>query len=166
MPSLLSGEIAEELADGGVRRVARRGVIEAFALGLHQLCLGAHLLETQRTEQPERFSLQKALHILPADERNVIAEFTAVEVEKTMAVAVLFLGHGGEHPRRSRIVLAHGLGEIAISANVLFFQGNRQCQNLAFRKIFEVLLHFVLELINYHQFDKTMSLQFMPLAFM
>jgi hypothetical protein len=74
--------------------------VEAFALRLHQLPLGAHLLKPERAQQPGRLALEEAPYILAADQRDVVAELLAIQIEEAMAVGVLLLGHGGEHPRR------------------------------------------------------------------
>jgi hypothetical protein len=39
----------------------------------------------------------EALHVLPADQRDVVAELLAVEVEEAVTVAVLLLGLGAAY---------------------------------------------------------------------
>ena len=73
--------------------------VKATALGFHQLRLRAYLLWSERTQQPERWSLEETFHIPAADQRDVIAELCATEIKQKMSMAVLLLGHGDEHPR-------------------------------------------------------------------
>jgi hypothetical protein len=54
----------------------------------------------------------------------VVAELLAIEVEEAVTVAVLLLGHRGEHPRRSGIALAPRLREVAIGPVVLLLQSD------------------------------------------
>jgi hypothetical protein len=44
----------------GIGRTPRRRVVEALAFCLHQLRLGAHLVEPERPQQPEGFALEEA----------------------------------------------------------------------------------------------------------
>jgi hypothetical protein len=119
--------------------VPRRRQIEALALRLHQLRLGTHLFEAERPREPQRLALDEALHILPADQRDVVAELLAVEIEEAVTVAVLLLRHRGEHPRRSGIVLAHRIREVAIGAAVLLLQCDGKRQQLLPGQVREVL---------------------------
>jgi hypothetical protein len=101
--ALFGGQIAQELADGGVVRVPGGAQVEPLALGLHDLRVLAHLVDAERPQQPDRLALHEAADVLAADERDVIAELRTVEIEETMAMAVFLLRHGAEHACRAGI---------------------------------------------------------------
>ena len=77
-------------------------------------------------------------HIVPPDERNVLAELLLVDVDQRAAMADLLLTHLLEDLPRGGEVLAHGLGEIRINAFVFFFQRNGQSKNFFLRQAVEV----------------------------
>jgi len=89
MAALFRREVAEELADRGIGRVPLRLQVEALALRLHQLRLCTHFFEPEGPCEPQRLALDETLHVLLIDQRDVVAELLAVEVEEAMAVAVL-----------------------------------------------------------------------------
>src|SRR5580704_5575991 len=137
--ALFGCEVAEELADGGVGRLPRRPLVEALALRFHQLCLGTHFFEAERPCEPQRLALEKAFHVLPADQRDVVAELLAVEVEEAVTVTVLLGRHRGEHSRRSGIALARRIREVAVGTAVLLLESDGERQQLLLRQIREVL---------------------------
>ena len=81
--------------------------------------------------------MDETLHVLAADEREVIAEAGLVQFDEAAAVAGLLLPHAFEHLGGGRIIFAKAVGEIAVDALVFFFQGNGKGENLAFGEAFE-----------------------------
>ena len=77
--------------------------------------------------------MQKALHVLAADQRQIFAEFFAVEVVEHGAVMHFFLGHLVEHLGRGGELLAQALGEAAVDAAVLFLVGDGEGQHFLLR---------------------------------
>jgi hypothetical protein len=70
----------------------------------------------------------------------VLAELLAIEIEEAVAMAVLFLRHRGEHPRRSRVGLAHRLREVAVGAVVLLLlERDREREQLLLGQFGKVL---------------------------
>ena len=58
--------------------------------------------ERQRAQQPNRLAVHKTLHVLAADEREVVAEARPVQFDQPAAVAGLLLPHAFEHLGGSR----------------------------------------------------------------
>src|SRR5437660_10145183 len=96
MPALFFRKIAQELAYTGVRGLAEGAFVEALGFQLHQLHLLSNGGQSERAHEPDRFTMHKALDILPADERDVLAECLTVQLDKPMPVAVLFCAHFGK----------------------------------------------------------------------
>ena len=136
---LLGGEIAEQLPDRYIRGVARGHLVKALALRFHQLRVGTNLVEPERPQQPDRLAFEKPFDVLSPDQRDMIAKLLAVQLKQPVTMAVFFFGHGREHPSRPQIRFAHRLGEVAIGAIILLFQGDREGQQLLLAQIGEVL---------------------------
>src|SRR5207248_10923125 len=107
------------------------------------------LFEAERPCEPQRLALDKAPHVLPADQRDVVAELLAVEVEEAVTVAVLLLRHRGEHPRRSGVALAHRIRAIGIGTAVLLLEIDGERQQLLLRQIRKVLHRPALRAVSY-----------------
>src|SRR5207248_10729285 len=90
--------------------------------------------------------------VLAPDQRDVVAELLAVEVEEAVTVAVLLLPHSGEHARRSGIALAHRLREVAIGAAVLLLESDGEGQQFLLRQVREVL-HRRLGVVSYSSYS-------------
>src|ERR1700722_6662265 len=97
-------EIAEELAGGSVGDRAKPSLVKLPRLEFHQLRLLPDGLDAERTDEPDRFPMHEAFHILAADERNMLAETPAVIIEQVAAMPALFGRHGVEKLRRSRVI--------------------------------------------------------------
>ena len=124
------GEFDQQLPHRGVARGFRRLAVVALGLEFHVLGELAHVLEAERARQPQRLlGMQKALHVLAADQRQIFAEFLAVEVVEHGAVVHLLLGHLVEDLGRGGELLAQAFGEAAIDAAVLFLIGDGQRQH-------------------------------------
>ena len=130
-------QIAKQLADGGVARAARRLLIEPGGVLLHLPRLAAHDIDPERPQLPDRATLHPAAHILPANERNVIAEFLDVEIDQLTAMLALLGRHIGEDMRAGGIIVPQALGEVGVDAPVLLFAADRQRKNLAFAEVGE-----------------------------
>ena len=85
----------------------------------------AHLVEAERTHQPERLAMMnEAADVLAADQRQVFAEFFAVHIEQHGPMPHLLVGHLVEHLGRGGEWLAQALGETAVDAAVLVLAGD------------------------------------------
>jgi hypothetical protein len=79
------------LADDQRQDMTWRGAVEAFGLCLHQFGLLAHLLEPERTRHPDRLPFDETFDVLAADQRKVLAELDAVEIEQALSMPALLL---------------------------------------------------------------------------
>jgi hypothetical protein len=131
------GQVAQELADAGVGRLGDGPLVELLGLEFHQLDLFADRIDPQAACQPDGPTLHEALHVLPSDEGDVIAELAAVQLDEPMAMAILFPPHFFEHVCGGGIVCFQMLGKVAINSGVFLFEGNRQGEDLLFAQAFE-----------------------------
>src|SRR5438874_13275678 len=99
----------------------------------------AVVLERTGTERLSPPAAIFCIAVLAPDQRDVVAELLAVEVEEAVTVAVLLLPHSGEHPRRSGIALMHRIREVSIGTAVLLLESDGERQQLLLRQIREVL---------------------------
>ena len=79
--------------------------------------------------------LDEALDVLAADQRQIVAEFLAVEVEQHGAMAHFFVRHLVEHLGGGRKLLAQAFGEAAIDAAVLFLVGDGEREHFLLGQI-------------------------------
>src|SRR6266581_1587783 len=77
VPLLFLGEIIEELANAGITCPLRGGFVKAARFDFHQGRFSARVLRPEGSGEPRRAAHDKALHILPPDERNMFAESLA-----------------------------------------------------------------------------------------
>jgi hypothetical protein len=77
MSPLFGGEIAEQLPDRCILGAQGSPGVEALGLCLHDFSLLAHFVQSQRSRHPDWLARDKSLHILPANERNVITKLRA-----------------------------------------------------------------------------------------
>ena len=129
-------QLDQQLAHRGVACVFCRLAVEALRLELHVLGELAHLLEAERPHQPQRLlRLQEALDVLPADQRQVVSEFLAIEIEQHRAVMHFLFGHLVEYLCGGRELLAQTFGKTAIDAAILFLVGDGEGQNFLLAEI-------------------------------
>ncbi len=132
-PSNLRVERVGHLLDGPL--------VEPAGLELHDLRLLPHHGDPQRPDEPHGTAPHEALHVVSANQRNVVAEPVPVDVQEAGAMAGFLALHLVEHRRRRRIRITKAVGEIAIDAAVLFLEGNRERENLRLRQVAELLGH-------------------------
>ena len=131
------GQVAQELPNAGIRRLAGGGLVEALGLQLHRVGCLANGGQTQRPNHPDRLADDEPLDILAADQRNMLAELLLVKLQQAMAMAVLFAAHLLELRGGDGIDGLQSLGEIVVNAGVFFLQGNGQGQDFAFAQALE-----------------------------
>src|SRR5271168_3191364 len=95
-------------------------------------------LRTEASHLPDRLAGDEAVHVLPADQRNVLAEFRHIEVDQAAAVLVLLRRHLLEDARAGGVGVSETFREIRINAPVLLFGADSQSENLAFGKVYKV----------------------------
>ena len=83
--------------------------------------------------------MDEALHVLPANERQIVAELRPVEVEQHGPVAHLLVRHLLEYLGRGAVPLAQALREAAIDAAVLFFVADREREDFLLAEVGEAL---------------------------
>jgi hypothetical protein len=79
--------------------------------------------------------VDETAHILAADQRNVLAEFRAVEFEQALAMSAFLLGHLGKDMCAGGVFGSQAFGNVGIDAVVLFLVGDRQCEDLPLRQV-------------------------------
>ena len=87
---------------------------------------------------PEGAALDVAANVLPAHERNVLAEFGDEGVNQLASMLVFFPRHFLEHFGARRKVSVQRVGVIRVDAAVLFLVGDREGENFLFRKFGEI----------------------------
>ena len=102
------GQIAQQLADAGIgacapARARRSG---GSPIPSSSACLRTVSRPSGRTSQ--RGLREEALDVVPADQRDLLAEFFAIEVDQLAAVLVFLLGHFAEDLSGGGEVLAAG----------------------------------------------------------
>src|SRR5262249_41359826 len=85
--AFLLGQVTEELPNARVGRPLERSLVESSGFQFHGLDFLAHRLEAERPDQPDWFSVHKAFHVLPAQERDVFAKSLTVQINEPMAMA-------------------------------------------------------------------------------
>src|SRR5262249_4150771 len=129
--------VAQQLTHAGVGRLASGLLVKALRLQFHQSGLLAHRVQAQRPHQPNGFATDEALDILTADQRNVLAEAFAIQVQQAMAMAVFLSAHLAKFLRLGWITRLQPLGEIVVDAGVLLFERDGQGQNLLLTEALE-----------------------------
>ena len=99
---------------------------------LHLASLRAHGVDAQRLHLPARPALDPAADVLPADQRNVIAEFSTISVDELSTVVIFLLRHIDEDLRAVGIVGAQPLREVGKDPAVLLLAADGQGQDFAF----------------------------------
>ena len=84
---------------------------------------------------------EKALHVLPADERDMLAEFLLIKLDQPVAMAVLFVVHGHERLGRFGIIAADALGKVGVNAAVLLLVLDREREHFPRGKFFQCFRH-------------------------
>ena len=136
-------QVAEQFPGGCVGHPLLGLLIKLAGFQFHDLGLLAHDIDTQRPHQPYRAPANKALHIVAADQRDMVAKPLLVYVDQSAAMSVLLLLHLLEHFGRGRIALAQAIHEVAVDAAVFLLQRNGQRQDFLLGQFFEILRHAV-----------------------
>jgi hypothetical protein len=100
----------------------------------------ADILDPQRADEPFGAPFDETLHVLPTDQRDVLAEFLAIEIEQRLPMLRFLRLHLLEHLGGSWVRLAKPIGKITVNAPIFFLEKYRQRQNFALSEIFETLL--------------------------
>ena len=135
---LLLGEIAQELAGRSVGRARQRLSIKASGGALHLARVRAHDVEPQGPLMPHRLLRDVAADVIPAHERNVVAEFRHEQVDEPAPVVVLLGRHLVEHFGACRVVVVQPVGEIGENARVLLLIADGESQNLTLGQVIEI----------------------------
>ena len=110
--------------------VVRRGrLVKPLCLQLHQLGLFANGRKPEWLHQPDRLALHEALDVLPADQRDVLAESGAVELDQAMPVPILFGRHRAEDLGAGGIARLESLCKLAEDPGILLLERDGQGQN-------------------------------------
>ncbi len=130
-------EIAEELAGLRIGGPFRRAAVERLRLALHRLCLAADAVESEVFDEPDWATGVETGDMLAPDERDHRAEPHCVAVDETVAMLILFSGHGVEDCCRGGVVLAQPLRVAAVYARVVLLGGNGQGEDFLFGQVRE-----------------------------
>ena len=126
MLALLRGEIAQELAQLGVLRPLRGLLVVTRGLELHQRDPAADVVDARVTQRLDRIAAHEAADVLAADERDLLAELLAEQLDQAAPVRVFLCGHAVERRRRLREVRTEQTRELAEDARVLFLERDRE----------------------------------------
>ena len=118
MPFFLR-QVPQQLPHPRIRGPPRRHLVEALGLQLHHLGRLPHRLQTQRTHQPHGPPPHKPSHVLPPDQRYVLAEPRPVKLDQPMPMPVLLTPHLGKLFRLNRVGLLQPVGEVVVNARIL-----------------------------------------------
>ena len=81
--------------------------------------------------------LDEALHVLAANQGNVLAEAPAILLGEPPPVSDLLGLHGREHARGGGEVGFESLYNVAVDARILFFERHRESQDLTLVELAE-----------------------------
>ena len=74
-------KVAEQLSDACILGLSRGDFIKAFSFQFHAFGTALHGFKSERTHQPDRTPIHEPSHVLPPDERHVVAETRFVKIE-------------------------------------------------------------------------------------
>ncbi len=81
--------------------------------------------------------MHEALHVLATNEGNVLAELLSMQLDQPMPVPIFLCPHFLEQFRGRGKVALQTVGEIVVDTGVLFFQRDRESQDLLLRETAE-----------------------------
>ena len=113
----------------GILCARRRCLIKPPTLHFHGAGLVTYGIETQRPHQPDWLSVYEPFHVLPADKRNVVPEFSLMKVDEPVPVRRFLRAHPVKYRSRRWKILAQALGVIGVHTFVLFFERDRESQD-------------------------------------
>ena len=134
------GQVDQELPDARVGHLLGGLAVEVGGLLLQLLGPPPHRLDPERLGQPDRLAAHEAAHVLAPDQRDVLAEPLAVEVDQHPPMAALFLGHVVEHLGRRGIAFPQPFGEVTVDAPVLLLERDGERQDLPLAQLGKPLL--------------------------
>ena len=131
-------QAVEQLARPGIAGPLRRALVEIARFHLHARRFVADPLEAEILDQPDGAAVVEASYVLPADQRDGLAEAAAVLFDERSTVAVFLDGHLVEDPGGLRIVGAQALRVPPVDAPVVFLRGDRKGEHLLLRQVLEL----------------------------
>ena len=137
--ALFLRQVVEQLANVRIFGSRGRAFVEAACLDLDGAGLLAHGVKTERPHEPHGSALHETLHVLPANERNVFSESSAIRFDEPSSMAGFLGAHAVEHCGGGRKVLPQSLGKISVDPLVFFLQRDREREDLLLREAVEVL---------------------------
>jgi hypothetical protein len=73
--------------------------------------------------------LNEAPDVLTADQRDVLTEFSAINLQQSPAVLTFLARHLSENIGAARVLVPQAFGDVQVNAAILFLVGNRQCED-------------------------------------
>src|SRR5580700_119423 len=139
MRAFLLSQVIQQLADTSILSLHRGPFIKSPGFDLDCAGLPPDHIEPEWPHQPHRLPRHKTLHVLPANQRDVLTKLLPIQLDESSTVARFVTAHSLKHRSRGREILLKAFGKIGVNTLVLFFKRNGQRQSLAFRKSVEVL---------------------------
>src|SRR5579863_1338898 len=133
-------EVAQKFASGSIGNLLQSALVKAFCFQFHDLGLLAHLVDTERADEPFRAALDETFYVLAPNQRDVIAETLLIKVNQALAMTGLFGLHVLEHFRGGGVGVAQAFGEVAVDAGVFFFELDSEREDFPLAEVFEPLL--------------------------
>ena len=124
------GQVAQKLAQFGVAGLLGGAGVESLRLQLHQRHLLADPLHVPGAQRLQRIAAHEALHVLPAHQRDLLAELCTEQVHQPVPVPVFLLAETVQGLGRLGIVRPQQAGELLVDAAVFLLQRNGQGQYL------------------------------------
>jgi hypothetical protein len=87
---------------------------------------------------PDSLAVEKAAHVVAADQRDMVAEFFLEQVDQAAAVLALFGGHIEEHLGRPWKIRVQALGDIHIDPAVFLLGADREGEDFTFTEFGEI----------------------------
>ncbi len=130
MLALLLGQVPQELPDARVGGLPRGGLVKPSRLQFHQLGFFADRGQPEGAHQPDWLAVDEPFDIMSSDQRDVLTELLAVQLDEPVPVPILLAAHLVEDCGCGGVVSLEPLRKVAVNAGIFFFEGNGQGQNL------------------------------------
>jgi len=172
---LFLSQVVEQLSNACVLGSRRSAFVKTARLDFNGAGLLPHGFEAKRSHEPDRLALHEPLHVLSADEWNVLPELCAVRLDQPASVPRLLGSHPVEHRRGRRKVLSQTLGKVGVDALVFFLQRNGKGEDLSLRQAVKIrhgssvecgVATLVTQVIIGRHRDTVVNMQWLLYAFM
>src|SRR5260370_18966061 len=125
MFAFLLREIVQQLTNRNAWRLLRSSLVEPPGLFFHRTNLVSNLFDGQDAIQPNRLSVHKSFHVLPAEQWNVITESLVISLSQSMSMTRFLFAHGFESLGGFWVRRAPSSDQFPIKSTIPFLQTQR-----------------------------------------